>query len=325
MILRPLDWIFEQIATIRRADTSFEKLGVQIDPDQRPGLEAIVEAFRQGYNMTLGDEDQATLPARLSRTFDPALRGFAHEGVGMCMTLLDFFKNRQRVERFLEICKGDHDLLLVLGVGFALARMPWVRGGIEPYTRRFPAGFDGLIINGYGFHEGCFKSRGELHRVVVPPLSASAKRCFDHGMGRALWFMCGASPARIARTLEQFPEGRRWDLWAGLGTACCYAGRAWPDPAQFEATMKNLQEMAGDAYREPLQLGVILATVIQVREDHHTWWVERTSEMLTGKTSRDLGAMGTRIWDGEREKATGSEPSFEVYLRTGETMVAALR
>jgi hypothetical protein len=319
-----LKWLRERALKLQPRDTNFDKLGVRADPGQRPGLEAIVEAFRQGYNLALDDDDLGTLNDRMARAFEPQFCGFAHEGVGMCLTLLDFFKDRQRVERYFPQCAGSHDYLLVLGVGFALARLPWVRGGVETYARRVPPGFDGLVMNGYGFHEGCFKSGGYLERVEVPDLTADGARCFDHGLGRALWFICGASPERITQTLSRIPTARHPDLWAGLGTACCYAGRAYTDLAEYDRILTRLDEMVGPETRAPFHLGVILAAMLQVRAKNPTQWVQRASEFYLKRPSAEVGVIADRIWNETAGDRGAAKAPYMVYKLAGERMMAEI-
>ncbi len=317
-------WLLRTIFTIRPKDTDFDRLGVRSAPAQRQGLHAIVEAFRQGYNLTLEDDASGTLEARLAeRVPDAAFQGFAHEGVGMALTVLDFFRYRERVERHMRCVEGGHEFLMALGVGFALARLPWVRGGVEDYARRLPAGFDGLVLNGYGFHEGCFRSGGAIERVRVPDFSPDGKRCFDHGLGRAMWFMNGASLDRIADTLTRIDEGRHADLWAGLGTAACYAGRAYPDPGEYKGVVARAKEMAGEKHREPFGLGVVLAAMLQDRAKVETPWVQHASEVVVGVPLPAAARIGSDAW-----AAAAAAPAvygrYEQYKSVAERVFAAL-
>ncbi|HEV7498575.1 MAG TPA: DUF1702 family protein, partial [Vicinamibacteria bacterium] len=110
-------------------DTAFTRMGARIDPAQMAGLQAILESARIGFNTTLENDRVEDLTERVAARVDPAFVGFAHEGIGMCLTLLDEMHDRQRVPRFFERCLGTYDFFVPLGVGFALARAPFVRGG----------------------------------------------------------------------------------------------------------------------------------------------------------------------------------------------------
>lgn len=324
MIARFFRWVLLLIFTIRERDTDFARMGIDIGRDQEPGLKAIVEAFRSGFNLALADDDQSTLKARMETAFDPHFRFFAYEGVGMAMTLLDWFSDRGRVQAYLPRVTPMHEHMLGLGVGFALARVPWVRGGAEAYARRFPPGLDGMIFNGYGFHEGCFKSRGRIEDVARPALSPEALRAFDHGLGRALWFVNGAEPWRIRASLEKIAPERHPDLWAGMGTACCFAGRAYADLAAYDRVLRELDDMAGDESRAALRLGVMLAALLQVRVGTVLPWVQRACEIVVGMPAVEVGARAEQIWQESVTDPTLASVPFAAYQHAGDTMMAAI-
>ncbi len=82
-----------------------------------------------------------------------------------------------------------------------------------------------LALDGYGFHQGYFGWRQSITRQRRPrSLAGSEAKVFDQGLGRSLWFVCGASPAAVTRTIEAFDHGRQGDLWSGVGLAAAYAG-----------------------------------------------------------------------------------------------------
>ena len=65
------------------------------------------------------------------------------------------------------------------------------------------AGLDPLLgwlaLDGYGFHEGYFHWRETVEQQAVPVrLKGYARRGFDQGLGRSLWFVKGAEVGRIA-------------------------------------------------------------------------------------------------------------------------------
>lgn len=88
-----------------------------------------------------------------------------------------------------------------------------------------------LALDGYGFHLAYFSTREYVHErkapAVVPPWpdpSGYAARAVDQGIGRALWFVCGADVERVASMIGTFAPQRRADLWGGTGLAATYAG-----------------------------------------------------------------------------------------------------
>jgi enediyne biosynthesis protein E3 len=315
-------WLRQKVFGIRPRDMEFARMGARIDAEQAVGLQAILDSARLGFNVALADDRVEDLSERVARVVEPAFLGFAHEGAGMCLALLDGIRDRERVPRFFERCLGSYDFFVPLGVGFALARAPWLRGGVEARAARFPPAYDGLILNGYGFHEACFRSRGALERTPVPRgLSAAGARCLDHGIGRAVWFMCGGSPERIASALASFEAERREDLWAGLGTACAFAGRAHADEAGYRAALGKLDAMLGP-YREAFEVGVVLAAELARRTRHPTRWVSQATQTFLGLSDVEAGAVAVRAWaEAHAEKPTGP---FATYARFAHQIVSEL-
>ena len=89
-------------------------------------------------------------------------------------------------------------------------------------------------MDGYGFHEGFFSRHRYVDEQIVPAhLSSYARRIFDQGLGRSIWFSAGADVERIAAMIAAFPQARQADLWIGIGVACGYVGGV--DRATIEA------------------------------------------------------------------------------------------
>jgi hypothetical protein len=158
----------------------------------------------------------------------PMYCGFAYEGAAMALALLDLITpwNRSRLRRLLESPAGDaHLYMLYIGAGWALARIPWARHDFERAISRYHPLYRWLALDGYGFHEGFFKTRQSVDGQAKPRhLSPDAARVFDQGLGRSLWFSQGADVRRIGRVIETFPVTRQEDLWSGVGLAASYAG-----------------------------------------------------------------------------------------------------
>jgi enediyne biosynthesis protein E3 len=310
--MSPVNWLRSKILAIRPHEVAFQRMGARIDPPQVPGLQKIADSLRTGFNLTLEDDRLDGLTERVAAAVDPGFVGFAHEGVGMCLALLDEMWNADRAPRFLERCRGTYDIFVMLGIGFAWARVPWTRR-LEGRALRLPAPYDGMIFNGYGFHEACFKSGGVIENTPRPSgLSESPLRAFDHGLGRAVWFMCGGSPSRIAETVARFDASRRPDVWAGLGTACAYAGRAYADMNEYARVLRELSAHVGDGEnREPFSIGVVLAAELVRRTRHETPWVAHATESLLGLNFVEAGAVAERAWT-EAERLATSTP-FSMY------------
>jgi hypothetical protein len=141
----------------------------------------------------------------------------------MALALLDLLAPwRNRLGGFIRGGGAAHVYMLHVGAGWALARL-------RRPLREAPAGMDPLLgwlaADGYGFHEGYFHPRRTVEEGAVPRrVTGYARRAFDQGLGRSLWFVQGACAARIAAAVARFGPARRADLWSGVGLACAYAG-----------------------------------------------------------------------------------------------------
>jgi hypothetical protein len=211
------------VLRIAPEETSFSRRGFHAtDPARRRHLELHGEAFVEGFNTALGEEDVDVLRAALGRLPAPR-RGFAFEGAAMACTLVDLLPvgGRDRLRRLREGVGRRHRYLIHVGAGWAFARLrrhPWGRLEFDPLLRW-------LVFDGYGFHEAFFKPRRFVRGLARPRgLSGLELHVFDQGLGRALWFVDGADVERIAATVARFDWMRRGDLWSGLGLAACYAG-----------------------------------------------------------------------------------------------------
>ena len=186
-------------------------------------LELVSRTFLTGYHAALGEPRAAALELRLPR-FDEELAGFAFEGAAMGLGILDALSPWPggRVGRYLAGPAAPHVYVAHVGVGWALARLPFA-------TRRLLAPLDPLLrwltFDGHGFHDGFFDPARTVHRQAAPErLHGYACRVYDQGLGRSLWFSAGADPRRIAAAIGAFAAARRADLWSGVGLACAYAG-----------------------------------------------------------------------------------------------------
>jgi hypothetical protein len=209
-------------------------------PELAERLVAIGDWFLAGYHTALADPRPERLAARVGEA-PVGWRGFTWEGVGFGLALLDSLwprRGRGRLEEILAGAGAPHRYLIVVGSGWSLARLP---KRVARHVGRFDPRFGWLALDGYGFHEGYFHHPRRVGRQRVPRrLTGYARRGFDQGLGRSLWFLEGADPERVARTVGGFPERRRGDLWAGVGLACAYAGGIDAD------ALDRLGRLAGD-------------------------------------------------------------------------------
>jgi hypothetical protein len=141
-----------------------------------------------------------------------------------------------------------------------------------------------LILDGYGFFHAFFKTEATVRRQRIPAKVAANpvyRERYDAGVGRALWFVEGGDPDRLARTIEAFPPERRSQLWGGVGLACTYAGGV---SAEW---MTRLLEV-GAGHELMLAQGSLLACHARHRAGNPAAHNNDAAKLLTGLTSAQL-------------------------------------
>jgi enediyne biosynthesis protein E3 len=246
------------------SDVTFLVRGFHVgQPEARDYLEQIGRYFLTGleYGMTVPGERE--IAARLE-TVSWEYRGFAYEGAAMALAVLDGLLPVPggRLHRFITGPAARQVYTAHVGAGWALARLP---GPLRPRVRLRDPLLRWLALDGYGFHEAYFRTPlvvGERRPPRIPrghPGSAGdAAHVVDQGIGRALWFVCGADADHLAGTIAGFAASRRADLWAGAGLAAAYAGYQSPAVPPGEASLRDLAARA-DRHLPDLAQGAAFA------------------------------------------------------------------
>lgn len=273
------------------------------DAAVRARLERVGASFLAGYHAALADEGQEALAERLSAV-DPGVRGFAFEGAGMGLELLDRFALRggDRLLRFLGGVGAPHRYTIHVGAGWAMARTPF---GLRGRVRRLDPLLRWLAYDGYGFHEGYFHWPSyRAGRPAPRRLGGYARRAFDQGLGRSLWFVAGADAGRIASAITGFEEARRADLWSGVGLACAYAGGA------TRSGIVALREMAG-RYAPHLAQGAAFAAAARRTASNLECHTELACSLLCEKSAEEASrATDTAL---RHLPPDGATPAYEVW------------
>jgi len=194
----------------------------------RARLDEIGAAFTAGYTAALEEQEPEAIAARLNRV-EPEQQGFAAEGVGMELALLDglAFDRRGRHDRLRRYLAGPGErqvYMLHAGAGWALA-FPLLSG--RALLARIDPLLSAISLDGYGFYRAFFFPRRTIDRGRLPGwISGAASRSFDVGVGRRLWFLDvdDAEVERVPILIARFPADRHADLWTGLGEACSFGG-----------------------------------------------------------------------------------------------------
>ncbi|MBV8678797.1 MAG: DUF1702 family protein, partial [Planctomycetaceae bacterium] len=299
-----LGWLYKRVFSISPQETTFARRGFrEIEPEVRQRLEGIGEIFLHGYHAALEGGECGALVLRLNAV-EAEFRGFAFEGAAMGLALLDYLMpwRRDRLSAFLEGPGAAHVYMVHVGVG-------WVLGRLGLRVERLLARLDPLLrwlaIDGYGFHEGYFRWRRCVGGREVPArLSGYARRAFDQGLGRSLWFVEGADASRIAATIAAFPPSRQADLWSGIGLASTYAGGV------ERPTLEVLRAAAG-SHRGALAQGAAFAAQARQRAGNPAPHTEAACRVYCALSADEAA----RVTDDALSElpSDGTVPAFEVW------------
>lgn len=244
-------------------------------------LEQIGQIFISGYNQALETNKLSALVTALDQ-HPEELRGFACEGAAMGLALIDWLtcSRLKRWRQFAAALGDRHVYMLHVGAGWAAARLPWIRLNVERHLAAFDPLLRWLVIDGYGFHQGYFQPRRYLIEGACPRLSHNGLRAFDQGLGRSLWFACGADVAAIHQRIGGLAPLRHNDLWSGVGLACAYAGGC------DESSLTRLLNACGEN-RPALAQGVAFAAKTRIRAGNLTGHTELASRLLCGSSAHE--------------------------------------
>jgi enediyne biosynthesis protein E3 len=294
----------QRLLSISPEETSFSRRGFRCrDTAIQARLEQVGGAFVGGYHAALAEDRASPLGARLEGTA-PELRGFAFEGASFALTLLDVLTpwNRGRLRRFIDGPAMPHVYLASVGAGWALARSP-VR--LRSLLVRLDPLLGWLALDGYGFHQGFFHWPEAVERQAVPRrLSGYARRGFDQGLGRSLWFVDGADVERLPRTIAAFPAERQGDLWSGVGLACAYAG------GRDRAAIAELAQQAGP-HAAALAQGAAFAAKARQSAGNLTADTALACDVICGMTAERAAAVTDEARQGL--PGDGTVPAYEVW------------
>jgi hypothetical protein len=253
-----------RILTPDVSETSLAKRGFHVkDEESKQVLEKIGETFLTGYGDAIESATPEETGERLA-AIPTRFRGFSYEGAGMGLAMLDGlpFGHKHHVEDFLAGPGDPHNYLVLVGIGWAMARLPrfaW------PSPKRYDPLLRWLVLDGYGFHQAYFHTQKYVHEQRSSPHfswpagnNGYATRVIDQGIGRALWFVCGSDADLATSTVAQFAAHRQGDLYAGIGLAATYAGGVEEDE------LRLLLERAGK-HRGELAQGSAFAAEARVR------------------------------------------------------------
>ena len=234
------------------------------------------------YNIAVEEGCGDNLVARLGFVSNE-LCGFAHEGAGMGLYAIDALApfSRGNFERYIAGEGKNHLYMSFIGAGLAIAAL---RLSYERAIRKYRHFSRILIMDGYGFFHAYFRTQPTVRGLRLPAKVAANetwRERYDAGVGRALWFVEGGDPERLANTIAEFAPERRPQLWAGVGLACTYAGGV------SRESIRRLLEL-GAGHEVMMGLGSLLACHARHRADNPAAHNDLAAQTLTGLTGEQL-------------------------------------
>lgn len=283
-------------------------------PAARPALEMAGHAFLDGFSIIMGTASTSDHHRELAALPHNAL-GFAYEGAGMAAALLDGLPAGHS-HHLSDLLSGDglaHEYMIYVGAGWALARLPRARWAAATGALKDPV-LAWLALDGYGFHQAYFKTNRYVRETRMSTgfpwptwdFTSYAQHAIDQGIGRALWFVGGASSSKLLALVSSFDQKRHSDLFAGLGLAATYAGGS---------TVEDLEELVRGSgeQRASLFQGCVFAAEARRRAGNITTWTETAANILAGGSVEDVAnlAVSTR----PNARFVEGEPSYEHWRR----------
>ncbi|MFB7453879.1 DUF1702 family protein [Streptomyces sp. NPDC056194] len=302
------------------SETTMEVRGFHVkNAEAKTRLEYIGEVFLRGYAYAV----EAGSPAEaeeLLETVPRDMRGFAYEGAGMGAAVYDSLPGHGgRLDGLLAGRGRDHDYMIYVGVGWAMARLPkflWPDiSATDPLLRW-------LALDGYGFHQAYFKTDAYVRTPEIQhPFRWNGGHnhytlnAVDQGIGRALWFVGGTDPDVVTSLIRAYPERRHGDLYAGAGLACAYAGGVTEDE------LARFVEGAGE-HRWALAQGSAFATEARVKAGTVIDHTHLAARVVCGTTAE----RASQVCRDTRPQALsgGASPAYETWRRDIAAELASL-
>ncbi len=224
--------IFEKLLTLHQKEALFSTRGfMPATVQKQAALEKVGQYFIEGFNAALRLGASEGLRCFLDDNLPAYYHGFAYEGAGMGLLMMDklTLSGGKRFRTFMADQGAKHHYLMYVGAGWVFSKLPplpfWAN--VVKDIQTYDPMLRWLMLDGYAFGCAYFNPGPYVeHKRYPKEITGYAKRAFDQGLGRCLWFIECADAPRIVKRLNEFDPTRRADLWAGIGLACTYAGGA---------------------------------------------------------------------------------------------------
>jgi hypothetical protein len=303
----PVTRLRKRIFEISLEEVSFDRRGFNDSGRaDRERLEHVGRSFLQGYHASLCDEAPDVLTAKLESA-GREFCGFAYEGAAMGLTLLDRLglRKRQRLLTFLNGAGSRHTYMVHVGVGWAIARVPWLRNNFHNAVAHLDPLLRWLAADGNGFSDFYFKFPYFLNKPErLNRLQGYTRHAYAQGVGRSLWFVTGAKAHLISKLISRLPQSLHGDLWSGVGLACTMAG------GSDHAEIYLVRSLAGD-HRAAVAQGAAFAAKARQRAGNTIDYTEIACQILCGLDA-NAAAKVTDVMLQELPE-DGKVPAYEIW------------
>lgn len=276
----------------------------------RSRLEQVAMTVISYYNIAVEEGCGENLVERLGFVSNE-LCGFAHEGAGMGLFAIDALApfSRGNFDRYIEGEGKNHLYMSFIGAGLAIGALHL---SYERAIRKYTHFSRILIMDGYGFFHAYFRTEPTVRSLRLPAKVAANetyRERYDAGVGRALWFVEGGDPERLAKTIAAFAPERHPQLWAGVGLACTYAGGV------SRESIRRLLEL-GAGHEVMMALGSLLACHARHHAGNPAPHNDLAAQTLTGLTGEQLHRIANdRLADiDQNAPMTNGQDTWSVWL-----------
>ncbi|MCF8460314.1 MAG: DUF1702 family protein [Flavobacteriales bacterium] len=227
-------------------------------------IETVVSTFQKGRELAESGLSLDELISKLN-DFEPRYRSVAFEGASMGVALTDWKSWAEYAKR-----AEKHGTQVHIGLGWAIAQPPKSPEGGTSSPLNPPKGdlasppqldlastlsqieqeLRVKVLDGVGYWHGLFQRRATIRTQQIPEfITAEYQAGFDHGVGRAIWYITKGEVDKVANIISHFSEDRRPNLWQGIGVALTFVGGC---PDELIAELKS----AAGKFRLNLEKGI---------------------------------------------------------------------
>ena len=205
-------------------------------------IQTVVDTFQKGRSMSELELGLDELITQLNQ-FEPRYRSVAFEGASMGVALVNEISTWKKYSEKAE----KHSTQVHIGLGWAIAEqeldLASILSEINPEMQV-------KVLDGFGYWHGLFRRRLTIRTQSIPEnITAEFQTGFDQGVGRAIWYISKGEVAKVLNIINHFSEGRRANLWQGIGVALTYVGGC------SDGLISELKSTAGE-FKTNLETGI---------------------------------------------------------------------